>query len=212
MQHRTGALGTSWRFIPPAAPWHNGVVERTIGILKASLLRQVHAGALLDFCQLQVLLHRISYILNERPLAARSFSKDDFCAISPNDLLLGAAPARSAMEIMDMVTTGDTVERLAARVVEVEERIEAWWARFFKDVFPLLVPRPKWTQERRNIQLGDIVLVLFQDKFSKAKFLHSTKEGGSGSMARDKCLNRIGAYYLEANDRNVNKTNVYTSV
>ena len=40
----------------------------------------------------------------------------------------------------------------------------------------------------------------------------STKEDGSGSMARDKCLNRIGAYYLEANDRNVNKTNVYTSV
>ena len=169
VQHKTASLGTTWRFIPPGAPWHNGQVERMIGLLKASVLRQVHAGAVLDFCQLQVLFHRVSYLMNERPLSARSFSKDDFCAITPNDLLLGAAPSKSTSDIMDANSSADTVERLAARVAIVDERVASWWTRFFKDVFPLLVPRGKWALERRNVRPGDIVLVQFQVKYAVDK-------------------------------------------
>ena len=88
VQFQTAASGTSWRFIPPAAPWHNGVVERMIGLMKSSITREVHAGALLDFSQLQVLLHRVAHLMNERPLSARSFTSEDFCSITPNDLLL----------------------------------------------------------------------------------------------------------------------------
>ena len=80
VQHRTARLGTSWRFIPPAAPWHNGAVERIIGMLKRTIMREVHSGALLDLCQMQVLLHKCTFILNERPLSARSFSLEDFCS------------------------------------------------------------------------------------------------------------------------------------
>ena len=170
VEHSTAATGTAWRFIPPAAPWHNGIVERVIGLLKASILRVVHAGELLDLCQLQTLLHRVAYTLNERPLSASSFTASDFQAITPNDLLLGGAPARSAQEIMGELASEDTVERLAARVQAVESRVQSWWSRFFKDVFPLLVPRPKWKQEHRDVELGDVVLVLFLTKHDKNKY------------------------------------------
>ena len=62
------------------------------------------------------------------------------------------------------------MDRLVVKVAQVEERVALWWSRFFKDVFPLLVPRPKWAQSRRNVEIGDIVLVLFQVKYSKDKY------------------------------------------
>ena len=170
VQLQTAASGTAWRFIPPGAPWHNGLVERVIGLMKDSLLRQVHAGAVLDFVQLQVLVHRVAYTLNERPLSARSFTAEDFCAITPIDLLLGAAPARTAQQIMQQVTQEDTIETLAARVGEVEECLACWWSRYFKDVFPSLVPRAKWKQEQRSVKVGDIILIMFRVKYAKDKF------------------------------------------
>ena len=71
---------------------------------------------------------------------------------------------------MEEVITGDTVERLAHRVMVVEERTVAWWGMFYKDVYPLPVPRSKWKQEKRNLGVGDIVLVLFQLKYAKDKY------------------------------------------
>ena len=71
---------------------------------------------------------------------------------------------------MEKVITGDTVESLAHRVTVVEERTVAWWGMFYKDVYPLLVPRSKWKQEKRNLGVGDIVLVLFQLKYAKDKY------------------------------------------
>merc|ERR1711867_185759 len=103
VQHQTAPGGTAWRFVPPATPWRNGLSERIIGLLKRTLVRQVNSGELLDFVQLEVLLHKAASILNSRPLSARSFTDTDFMAITPRDLLLGAAPEHDSDEVFQQL-------------------------------------------------------------------------------------------------------------
>ena len=88
----TSAGETRWVFVPPATPWRVGVAERVVALAKNALNRQLTVGEVLNFAQLEALLHRVAAILNERPLSARSFSEAEFQAITPKDLLLGAAP------------------------------------------------------------------------------------------------------------------------
>merc|ERR1712101_42076 len=92
VQHQTAPTGTAWKFVPPGTPWRNGRSERMVQMVKRSLLRELSGGRLLDTLQAQSLLHRVAEVINCRPLTARSFSVDDFAAISPRDLLLGSSP------------------------------------------------------------------------------------------------------------------------
>merc|ERR1711867_304653 len=107
-----------------------------IQMVKRTLLRELTSGQLLDTLQAQSMLHRVAEIVNSRPLTARSFGVDDFAAICPRDLLLGATPGdrlsyRPAVELEE-----DAGEELPRRILEVEKRVEAWWNRFSHDVFP----------------------------------------------------------------------------
>merc|ERR1711867_196157 len=116
IQHATAHRGMAWRFVPAATPWRNGLVERTIGLLKRTLLHQVGAGETLDFAQLGAFLHRASAILNQRPLTARVFSETEFMALTPRDLLFGQAPSLSVNEMMEQGDQEGDEESLARRV------------------------------------------------------------------------------------------------
>ena len=48
--------------------------------------------------------------------------------------------------------------------------MEAWWAKFGQDVFPLLVPCTKWQLEQPSLEAGAIVLVKYEQKFGKDRF------------------------------------------
>merc|ERR1712101_50647 len=110
-----------------------------VQMVKASISRQLAAGETLDILQTQALLHRVANILNHRPLTARSFGVEDFMAVTPRDLLLGAAPSMALRSHLAREGVVEPPERLSARVRQVEERVESWWIRFYEDVFPLLV-------------------------------------------------------------------------
>ena len=77
---------------------------------------------------------------------------------------------RTSEELIAEAEEDLTPERLAKRTRAVQEKVELWWERFQKDVFPLLVPRRKWMDARRNLQVGDIVLLSYAAKFSRDKF------------------------------------------
>ena len=91
-------------------------------------------------------------------------------AITPRDLLLGAAPGSTPAELICEAEEDMTHERLVRRMQVTEKKIEQWWAKFFKDVFPLLAPRRKWMQAYRNLQVGDVVLLGYDAKFAKSKY------------------------------------------
>ena len=72
----------------------------------------------------------------------RSFSAEDFAAITPRDLLLGATPADRLAVETGQGLEGLEDEELPQRVSEVEARVTAWWKKFSEDVFPLLAELP----------------------------------------------------------------------
>ncbi|KAJ8033828.1 hypothetical protein HOLleu_24190 [Holothuria leucospilota] len=37
--------------------------------------------------------------------------------------------------------------------------VDAFWKSLIRDVFPLLVPRRRWNVDRRNVRVGDVVLI-----------------------------------------------------
>ena len=123
-------------------------------------------------------------ILNERPLSARSFSEEDFFAISPKDLLLGATPVTSLEEGLQQVGRELSEKRLEGMIKGVEEKVQSWWVKFYYDVFPLLVPRRSMMREFQPLQLGDVVLVRYAAKYSADRYrlarvldLHPDKHG-----------------------------------
>ena len=170
IQHETASRGTAWRFVPAATPWRNGLSERIIGLMKRSLVRQVNSGALIDFAQLEALLLRVAALMNSRPLSARSFTEEDFMAIMPRDLLLGASPGGPGEGFAEQERMDEQDHRLARMVKGVEEKVKLWWTHFFHDVFPLLIPRRAMMERQANLQVGDIVLVRYVSKFGRDAF------------------------------------------
>ena len=41
----------------------------------------------------------------------------------------------------------------------VQKIVESFWKRWYRDVFPTLVPTKKWHSEQRNVKPEDIVIV-----------------------------------------------------
>ena len=170
VQHKTAPTGTVWRFIPAQAPWRVGLAERMVGLVKNTLKLQINEGEVLNYAQLSAMLLRVADILNRRPLSARAFGYTDFMAITPRDLILGAAPSMSPQELICELEEDMTTERLVRRMQLTERKLEMWWARFFKDVFPLLVPRRKWMLAYRNLSVNDIVLLRYEAKYARDKY------------------------------------------
>ena len=52
----------------------------------------------------------------------------------------------------------------------MEERVRLWWQIFSHDAFPLLVPLRRWRQAGMELDLGAIVLVRYEAKFSRDRF------------------------------------------
>ena len=184
LQHKTAKAGTTWRFVPPGTPWRNGSAERIIGLLKRTMGSQIQAGSLLEELDLQSFLHRVSSIMNDRPLSARVFSVSDFCAITPKDLLLGAAPSLPKETEWQVGTEEDLEGRFGERMAAVERKVQDWWRMFSADVFPMLVPFRKWADTASSLDLGAVVLVQYASKYSKDRFrlgrvmaLHPGRDG-----------------------------------
>ena len=53
---------------------------------------------------------------------------------------------------------------------ETNKRLAAWWHEWFVQVFPSLVPLRTWKHERRNVMPGDIVMVLYDNKYTAGDY------------------------------------------
>ena len=106
----------------------------------------------------------VANIVNSRPIAARSFTQDDFYAITPNDLLL----QRTRNTVPGANYAAE--ESFTRRQEVLEELEQAWWQQWHVQVFPHLVPFNRWKTEHRAVQLNDIVHVLYEKKLGKGLY------------------------------------------
>ena len=143
-----------WIFNPPTASHHGGVWERCIRtirkVMKALLREQT-----LDDESLHTLMCEVEAIINGRPITKVSDDPRDNEALTPNHLLLLRAgpllpPGKFVKE--------DSYTRRRWR--QVQYMADVFWRRWLKEYLPILQQRHKWNQPRKNVQVGDIVLVL----------------------------------------------------
>ena len=154
--------GTTWTFSPVGCPWRNPLAERMVGLVKETLLHQLKGNESLDYAQLDTLFAVVARIVNDRPLGVQLLDEMDFLPVTCNDLILRRSPG----EAMGRRQEESIMERLYAQ----EHLIRAWWEEWYLRVFPSLVPYQKWKVSRRNVQEGDVVLIIYPGKISKGDY------------------------------------------
>ena len=146
----------SWRFNPPTASHFGGVWERLIRLIRKilySLLRQQNIR--LDDESLQTLFCEVEAVLNCRPITEAPNSPNDLDVLTPNHLLF----LRPGEQLPPGVFhNSDNYAKRRWR--QVQYLADIFWKRWIREYLPLLQERQKWNSAKRNLVVGDIVLIV----------------------------------------------------
>jgi hypothetical protein len=158
LQRFSACQGVSWSFNPPAASHHGGVWERQIRT-ERKILNAIMTEQHLKTCQSEEELHtflcEVEAVIKSRPLTTVSSDPADLNVITPNDLLLLRSNAT--------LPPGSFNERdiyAKRRWRQIQYLADVFWKRWTAEYLPMLQKRQKWLQPSRNLQVGDIVLIV----------------------------------------------------
>ncbi|KAK4322627.1 hypothetical protein Pmani_006604 [Petrolisthes manimaculis] len=146
--------GLEWNFTKSAdAPWENGCTEAMVKLVKRVMMRVI-GDTILTFGELQSVMFEIANILNERPIGMKNGSSNVRGSyLCSNDLIFGrASPHVPEGQFVTNVNTKTRQEFINAIV-------NSFWKKWMMYYFPTLILQQKWHTERRNLKVGDIVLV-----------------------------------------------------
>ncbi|XP_063357962.1 uncharacterized protein LOC134647540 [Cydia amplana] len=146
--------GMEWTFIPPASPHWGGAWERLIRSVKTSLKVVLNERAPRDEV-LSTLMAEVENIVNSRPLMHVSVENGGVESLTPNHFLLGTSsnlPTIGSFDGSDLYLRKHW--RTAQRLTDM------FWQRWMKEILPDLIPRRKWHEESKPLQVGDLVLVV----------------------------------------------------
>ena len=157
LSRELSAFGINWFFNPPAASHQGGVYERLIRSVRkimSALCEERHVYRITSDEQLTTIFKMVEYIMNSRPLTTVSSSEpSDAKALSPMMIMNGA--------ILPTAAPGEFLDRDGLRGAWKASQAfaEAFWVRFRKEYIVLLQKRQKWLFPKRNLQVGDVVLI-----------------------------------------------------
>ena len=144
-----------WAFNPPAASHFGGVWERLIRSVRKVLYSVMQEQSLrLNDENLNTLFCEVEAILNNRPISEVSEHVDDLKVLTPNHLLL-LRPG----EYFPPGTFCKTDNYVRRRWRQIQYLADIFWKRWTHEYLPLLQSRQKWNSEKRNLKIGDIVLI-----------------------------------------------------
>ena len=142
-----------WSFSPPYGSHFRGIWERCIRTVRKilqSLLRQ----QITDDESLATLMYEIEGIMNSRPITTVSSDPNDIEPLTPNHLLL----LKSEVALPPgLFKKEDSLSRRRWR--QVQYLADLFWRRWSKEYLPLLQLRQKWVKPKRNLAVGDVVLI-----------------------------------------------------
>ncbi|XP_033760782.1 uncharacterized protein LOC117342685 [Pecten maximus] len=148
--------GATWVFNPPHASHFGGIWERMIGvsrrILDAMLLE--NKGKDLTHEVLTTLLAAVTAIINARPLVPVSSDPEQPFILSLSSLL--TQKTQDQAESFQHLSLKDMYHSQWRHVQVLAER---FWCRWRKEYLSMLQPRRKWQEKKRNVKVGDVVLL-----------------------------------------------------
>ncbi len=148
--------GCTWSFNAPHSSHMGGAWERMINtarrildalLLKNSLSRLTHEV-------LTTLMSEVMAIMNARPLLPISSDPDTLEVLSPSMLL-----TQKASTVPAPLGDFDMKDLYKKEWRQVQCLADAFWKAWRRDYLATLQIRRKWTEEKRNLQEGDVVLL-----------------------------------------------------
>ena len=146
-----------WRFNPPGAADMGGVWERMIGTVKRAL-RTVLGRLIVTDEVLQTVVAEAEAVVNSRPLTYVSTDADSLEALTPNHLLIGAPTLCLPPGVF---RDSETSSRRLWR--QTQALANQFWRRWLREYVPGLIYRQKWNRDTKNLENGDLVLLVEDD-------------------------------------------------
>ena len=146
--------GITWQFNPPEAPHFGGVFESMIKSAKKAIYGILGNCDVTDE-ELCTAFTGAEALINSRPLTQMSASPLDDAPLTPNHFLFGQCGGLLAPEVLD-----NTDYHPKKRWRYVQDLLKHVWRRWQKEWIPELNRRSKWTEPRKDIAEGDVVLVI----------------------------------------------------
>lgn len=158
-EHKTSVFrvcrneGITWKFIPPRSPHFGGLWESAVKQTKYYLRRAIGTH-ILNQDDLHTLCCQSEAIINSRPLTQLSSDPNDLTALTPSHFLLGR-PAETILSppLSDPNTSLLKKYRLAQWIQQ------QFWQRWSQEYLNTLQRRSKWTTEKPNINVNDLVVL-----------------------------------------------------
>ena len=146
--------GVKWTFNPPYAPHFGGVFETMIKAAKRAILA-ILGNADVNDEELMTAFTEAESLVNSRPLTYQSANPEDDTPLTPNHFLQGQMGGKFAPEVDEEI--GYNPKKRWRRVQELTRH---FWRRWMNEWIPSLSARKKWFKQSKNLQIGDVVLLV----------------------------------------------------
>lgn len=138
---------------PPTGPHMGGLWERSVYSIK-NHLKRVIGDTRLTFEELYTVLTKVEAILNSRPLCPMTDNPDDLDVLTPGHFLVGE-PLMSVPEFNFESTPLNHLSRWEL----LRSFSQSIWRRWQREYLHSLHQRSKWTRDRVNVNVNDLVLI-----------------------------------------------------
>ena len=91
--------------------------------------------------------------MNERPIGIKQSKEQDFVYLCPNDILLGRSTSRLPHGPFNKNNS------LIKRLLFIETLVNSFWEKWPRNYFPSLLIQQKWHHTKRNVVVGDRVII-----------------------------------------------------
>jgi len=142
-----------WEFNPPAASHMGGIWERQIRTVR-KVPNVILREQTVDDERLSTLFCKVELIVNGRPLIVLSDDPNHETPLTPNHLLL----LRGRPHLLP--GRFDQSDIYGRRWKHVQFLSDQFWRRWMREYLPTLQLRQKWLRPKRNLQNGDVVLIM----------------------------------------------------
>ncbi|KAE8289497.1 hypothetical protein D5F01_LYC11199 [Larimichthys crocea] len=156
LQSQLASQQIHFQFNPPHAPHFGGSWEREIRTIKSALHTTLGSQTVTEEV-LRTILIEVESIVNSKPLGYTSSDVADPDPITPNMLLMGR-PDPSTPQVI----YSDTELLSRRRWKQCQALADQFWIHFIRYYLPSLQTHSKWQQERDDLTVGSIVLIVDQ--------------------------------------------------
>jgi len=97
-------------------------------------------------------------LINSRPLTYQTTNADDDVPLTPNHFLHGQIGGQFAPESVD-----EKDFNVKKRWRRIQELVKHFWQRWLREWLPRLNSRKKWFNPHKDLQVGEVVLIVSPD-------------------------------------------------